>query len=296
MRPILAYLDGPEPLPLEAIRDAMAVEFNLTPEEREVMLSNQRTRAFNSKVSWAVAYMFQAKLLERPSRGRYRIAERGIAALNSGVPINNKFLQQFPEFQAFVTGGKNAGEGNEATEPVTVSQHESTPHELMDVGYNQIRAALATNLIERIMECSPAFFERLVVDLLVAMGYGGSFQDAAQVVGGTGDGGIDGIIKEDKLGLDVVYIQAKRWQGPVSRPTVQAFSGSLLSHNAHKGVMITASTFTAEARDFVRKIPTRVVLIDGKELAQLMIDHGIGVAIERTYHVKRVDSDYFETE
>ena len=162
--------------------------------------------------------------------------------------------------------------------------------------YQALRSALAQELLERIRHASPAFFERVVIDLLVAMGYGGSHSDAAQAVGGSGDEGVDGIIKEDRLGLDFVYVQAKRWDNPVGRPTVQAFAGSLEGQRARKGVFLTTSTFTREAEEYVTRIEKRIVLVDGEELAQLMIDHGVGVAEVATYQVKRVDADYFSEE
>jgi restriction system protein len=171
-----------------------------------------------------------------------------------------------------------------------------SPDERLEASYQQLREALAQDLLERIKQASPTFFERLVIDLLVAMGYGGSRRDAGEAVGRSGDGGIDGIIKEDRLGLDFVYVQAKRWEGSVSRPTVQAFAGSLEGQRARKGVLITTSTFTREARDYVTRIEKRIVLIDGDQLTQLMIDHGVGVADVTSYHVKRVDTDYFGDE
>jgi restriction system protein len=170
----------------------------------------------------------------------------------------------------------------------------ATPEDLVEKGYEQLRRTLASDLLEKVKSCSPRFFERLVVDLLVAMGYGGSRQDAGKAVGQARDGGIDGIIKEDKLGLDAVYIQAKRWEQPVGRPVVQGFSGSLDPHRARKGVFITTSRFTDDAREYVDKIEKKIVLIDGEELAQLMIDHGIGVTDMATYTLKRMDTDYFE--
>ncbi len=171
-----------------------------------------------------------------------------------------------------------------------------TPSELLESSYQGLRQALADELLERIEKASPRFFERLVVDLLVAMGYGGSRADAGQAVGRSGDDGIDGIIKEDRLGLDFVYVQAKRWDQAVSRPLVQAFAGSLEGQRARKGVFITTSRFTREAEEYVTRIEKRIVLVDGERLAQLMIDHGVGVADVASYHVKRVDLDYFDEE
>jgi restriction system protein len=171
-----------------------------------------------------------------------------------------------------------------------------TPREIMDAGYQEMRRDLSQEIIKRIKSSSPRFFEHLVVELLVAMGYGGSRKDAGEAVGQSGDGGVDGIIKEDRLGLDVIYLQAKRWEGTVGRPTVQAFAGSLEGHRARKGVLITTSQFSPDALDYVTRIEKKIVLIDGDELAKLMIDFGIGVAADAVYEIKRLDTDYFEEE
>lgn len=171
-----------------------------------------------------------------------------------------------------------------------------TPAEEIETAYQRVRESLATELLQTVKGCSPTFFERLVVDLLTRMGYGGSRKDAAERIGQTGDGGIDGVIKEDRLGLDIVYIQAKRWNSPVSRPEIQKFAGALAAEHARKGVFITTSDFTRDALEYVKRIDSKIVLIDGNQLAQLMIDHGVGVATVTTYELKRVDSDYFTEE
>jgi restriction system protein len=171
-----------------------------------------------------------------------------------------------------------------------------TPEERMATAYQTLRADLQADLIEQVKSASPPFFERLVVDLLLAMGYGGSRQDAGRAIGKSGDGGIDGIIKEDKLGLDVIYIQAKRWEGTVGRPEVQKFAGALQGHRASKGVFITTSSFTREAEEYANAINTKLILINGAVLTELMIDHNVGVATTGTYELKRVDADYFEGE
>ncbi len=264
------------------------------------LLPSKRLTRFESRVYWAATYLDQAKLIEKPSRGRLRITDRGMDALATNPErIDRGFLLQYPEFAEFSgREGNQPGKQRPAANPRQQSPDAITeimsPEEMIESGHLAIRQSIVEQLRERLAACSPSFFERLVVDLLIAMGYGGSRVDAGEVVGGTGDGGIDGIIKEDKLGLDVVYLQAKRWRDPVSRPTVQAFAGSLDMHRARKGVLITTSTFTSDARDFVTRIEKRIVLIDGILLAELMIDHGVGVTDVRSYTVKRVDSDYFD--
>ncbi len=171
-----------------------------------------------------------------------------------------------------------------------------TPEENLDESYKKIRESLANEILDKVKSCSPLFFERLVVELLVAMGYGGTLQDAGKAVGKSGDGGIDGIIKEDRLGLDVIYLQAKRWEGNVSRPEIQKFAGALLGNQARKGVFITTSDFTKEAKDYVKTISSNIILINGEELAELMIDYNVGVSVATTYEIKKIDSDYFSEE
>ena len=278
------------------IRDlfgVLAKEFSLTEDDLREMLPSGATTTLGSRVSWACTYMKKAGLLLAPKRGCVSITPRGLEALaKKPAAINAAFLKQYPEFRAFQTKGKNTEQEND-----TGSQELSlgkTPHEAIESGYQKLRAQLADDLLETVKSCSPAFFERLVVDLLVKMGYGGSLADAGRAVGKSGDGGIDGIIKEDKLGLDVIYIQAKRWDtNSIGRPQVQQFAGALQGQRAGKGIFITTSSFTDDAREFVKGIGSKIVLVDGDELANLMIDHGIGVATAATYEVKRIDSDYF---
>lgn len=294
MRPLLlATANGTEHA-IPDLKDALAIEFGLTSEERAEMLPSGRALKFDNRVDWSVFHLAKAGLLARTGRARVRSTARGQEALRlSPERIDIGFLARYPEYRAMRERSQPAGE-DAAVKVSSGSLPTETPEEAILTLYGLTRAALAEQLKERIAASSPAFFERLVVDLLVAMGYGGSRQGAARAVGGSGDGGIDGVINEDRLGLDVVYLQAKRWANPVSRPVVQAFAGSLEGHRARKGVMITTSTFTAEAVDYVSRIEKRIVLIDGDELADLMIDHGVGVANVQTYTIKRVDTDYFE--
>jgi restriction system protein len=231
-------------------------------------------------------------MIERTGRGRVSITPRGREVLGSGIQrIDLNYLNQYPEIRAFRSPAPSK-------DPVggTSDEEVLTPEESLESNYQILRDQLAQDLLERLKQVSPQFFETVVVDLLLAMGYGGSRNDVVQAVGRSGDDGVDGIIKEDELGLDSIYVQAKRWDGSVSRPTVQAFAGSLEGQRARKGVFITTSTFTKEAHEYVSRIEKRIVLIDGERLAALMIEHGVGVATVRTFAVKRIDNDYFDTE
>lgn len=270
--------------------DTLADQFSLSAEERRELLPSGKATRIYSRVQWACVYLVQAGLLARPKRGYFTITDRGREVLNQDPPeLTADYLMRFEEFRDF----KNRRSPDTPSEAIAPSR-EQTPDEVLESAYEQMRADLAKELLVQVQSCSPRFFERLVVDLLVAMGYGGSRVDAGQAIGQSGDGGVDGIIKEDKLGLDVVYIQAKRWEAPVGRPAVQAFAGSLEGLRARKGVLITTSGFTRDARDYVERIEKKIVLIDGERLAKLMMDHGQGVNETARYVIQRIDSDYFE--
>ncbi len=274
--------------------DILAKEFNLSQEEKEELLASGRKPIFYDRVGWARTYLGQAKLLESPKRGFFKITKRGIELLNQNPKIvNDKTLHQFSEFQDFL-GRKS--KKPEKTVVESNNQNLNTPEESLETAYQTIRNALATEILDKVKSCSPIFFERLVVELLVAMGYGGTLQDAGKAVGKSGDGGIDGIIKEDRLGLDVIYLQAKRWEGNVSRPEIQKFAGALLGNQARKGVFITTSDFTKEAKDYVKTISSNIILLNGEELAELMIDYNVGVSVATNYQIKKMDSDYFSEE
>ncbi len=286
--------------------ERLAQEFQLTDEERQELIPSGRQARFNSKVYWAKTYLTQAALLESRGRGRFAITSRGLEVLRGNPDrIDIRFLEQYPEFRDFrnrtsrvsgESGGESGAGESAAPPPVTESQIVQTPEEAIESGYQALRDSLAQDLLETIKGCSPRFFEKLVLDLLLAMGYGGSRADAAQHLGRTGDGGIDGIVKEDRLGLDVIYVQAKRWEPTVGRPQVQAFVGSLEEQHAQKGVFITTSRFSQDARDFVGRIGKKIILIDGHMLAQLMIDYDVGVSETGRYVLKKVDTDYFNEE
>jgi restriction system protein len=290
MLPLLRFLgDGREHLISEAV-ETMSREFALTSDERQQLLPSGTSTVIGSRVGWARTYMKKAGLLDSTKRSVIKITTRGLAVLKKKpARIDVKFLDRFPEFVAFRTlRHDNQSPGT----PAAIA----TPEEALEDAYQTLRASLESELLLRVKGATPAFFERLVVDLLVRMGYGGSFRDAGQAVGKSGDGGIDGIIKEDRLGLDVIYLQAKRWDSPVGRPEVQKFAGALQGHRARKGVFITTSSFSKDARVFTERIDSKIVLIDGEHLAHLMVDNGVGVSLVGAYELKRVDSDYFSEE
>lgn len=296
MLPLLRFAGDGAMRTLAEAREALASSMQITIEDRKELLPSGGQTRFDNRVTWARTYLTKAGLLERTGRGSFQITDRGRHVLANPPPqIDKPFLRQFGEFVKFADEWKDREAGPSDDRDVD-DVDGRTPEEVLESSYKTLRETLAAELLDRMLASSPAFFERLVVDLLVAMGYGGSRADAGQAVGQSGDEGIDGIIKEDKLGLDVVYIQAKRWKNPVSRPEVQAFAGSLEGQRARKGVMITTSQFTSDAKAFVGKIEKKIVLIDGAMLAQLLIDHGIGVTTVSTYAIRRVDADYFDEE
>ena len=295
MLPLLRFAgDNAEHTPRETV-EALASQFKLTPAERIELLASGQQALFNNRVGWANSYLKKAGLLEASRRGVFRITERGRQILGDNPErIDAKFLEQFPEFIEFRDASRSPRE--EAESEAATPAASQTPEEALEIAHQSIRLDLAQEILSRILSSSPAFFERLVVELLVKMGYGGSRRDAGERIGQSGDGGIDGIIKEDRLGLDTIYIQAKRWQGSVGRPEIQKFVGALQGQRARKGVFITSSSFTAEAIDYTSRIDTKVVLIDGQLLANLMMDFDVGVSVSASYIVKRIDSDYFEEE
>lgn len=293
MLPFLQVVSDGHEYVISDVVEKLATLFSLTDDDRRELLPSGRQFRFDNRVHWARAYLVKAGLLVSTGRAKICVTELGSEVLKSNPEyINIKYLQQFPEFQEF------RAQANKPEEIVQEVEQEvtHTPDEILADSYQTLRKELAQQLLERIMNCSPRFFERLVVDLLVQMGYGGSRKDAGRAIGQSGDGGVDGIINEDRLGLDVVYIQAKRWEGTVGRPVVQAFAGSLEGFRAKKGVMITTSGYSKDAMEYVGRIEKKIILIDGEQLAQYMIDYGVGVAEMVTYTVKRVDLDYFDEE
>jgi restriction system protein len=276
--------------------EALAVSLCLTEDDLKQMLPSGIQPTFVNRVGWAATYMKKAGLLEATRRGYYRIAQRGHDLLKKKPQkINVKVLMQYPEFQQFQSlKGTRTGDKAKDSEG-TLDFAGTTPSEALEKAYENLRDELAEDLLTRLKQATPAFFERIVVELLVKMGYGGSRADAGKAIGRSGDGGIDGIIKEDRLGLDVVYIQAKRWDtNAVGRPDVMQFAGALQAQKATKGIFITTSRFTEDARSYVAQIGSKIVLIDGEQLAQLMIDTDVGVSTVSLYPVKKIDSDYFD--
>jgi restriction system protein len=295
MLPVLQLAGDQHEHSLQETIESLAKKFNLSDDERKELLPSGRQAIFDNRVGWARTYLKKAGLLHSPRRSYFQITARGLSVLKQAPSlINVKFLRQFPEFIEFQS--KNNKPDDNAIAEASEESLQS-PGEEFELAYQRIRLALATELLQTIKTCSPMFFERLVVDLLVKMGYGGTRKDAGQAIGKSGDGGIDGIIKEDRLGLDIVYIQAKRWDETlIGRPEIQKFAGALQGQRAKKGIFITTSKFTQSAHDYASIIDSKIVLIDGETLAQLMIDYNVGVNVVATYELKRMDSDYFAEE
>lgn len=284
------------------VENRIADEFNLTQEEREELLPSGRQRILHNRIHWAKFYMSKAGLIASPARGRFVATEAGRALLaERPARIDVDLLLKSPGFREFYKGGAEAAEKTGTSDPTDGTLTDalpSTPEEQIEAAFRSVQLALRAELLERIVQNSPTFFEQLIVDLLVAMGYGGSHKNAAAQLGRSGDGGVDGVVNEDPLGLDRVYVQAKRYAetNTVGRPDVQAFVGSLVGLGATKGVFVTTSTFSSQARDFVKHLTQRVILIDGQRLADLMIEHGVGVRVSRALEFKRLDEDFFAEE
>lgn len=295
MLPVLKSLsDGKEHSNGE-ISEAVVKCFDLSEEEKSRLLPSKKQPVIINRLRWATSYLKQAGLIEAVKRGIYKITDEGITVIESNPEkINVNFLMKYPSFAIFRQGKSNSDQAEEAkavTEDTCSS--EKTPEEYIEFGINSVNQSLKQELISTIKKCSPYFFERLVVDLLLAMGYGGSRQEAGRLTNKGSDEGIDGIINEDKLGLDVIYIQAKKWEGSVSRPEIQKFAGALQGKRASKGIYITTSCFTKEAHEYARSITSRIILIDGDKLAELMVEYDVGVNAVQVFKLKKIDSDYF---
>ena len=275
------------------VQKTIVSDMNLTEEDLAEQLPSQRQPTYVNRIMWARTYLNKAGLITTPARGQYQITEEGQKALSSGVPIDLKYLDQYESFRQFHTVNAQGGK-----QPVSIVQQEEekTPTEIMNAAFDKVNASLASELMNMVMGLEPTEFETLVVKLLLKMGYGYGIEEAGKVTRATGDGGIDGIIKEDQLGFNNIYIQAKKWSADhkVSRPEVQKFAGALQGEKATKGLFITTSEFTKDAQDFAANLlGSNIVLIDGNQLTKLMIKYNLGVAVEQTYEVKRVDSDFF---
>ncbi|HTR25010.1 MAG TPA: restriction endonuclease [Terriglobales bacterium] len=294
MRPLLVLAsDGREHL-LSDARETLAETFKLTEEEKKALLPSGRQAKFGNRVAWAKVYLTRARALDTPKRGSFRITERGRELLRD-VPERitiKELMDRFPEIVEF----RSPRQQKETAAGLEADDEGQTPEELLEDAYQRFRTDIASELLAHVTAASSHFFERLVVELLLSMGYGGSRKEAGEAIGRAGDEGIDGIINEDRLGLDVIYIQAKKWEGSVGRPEIQKFVGALHGKRAKKGVFITTSTFSSEAIDYVARIEPKVVLIDGQMLANLMIDFNVGVTPVTSYETKRIDSDYFSEE
>ncbi len=292
MLPLMKLASDEKEHSLREAIDKIATEYDLSTEERRRLLPSGKQEIFNNRVGWARTYLKKAGLLNITRWGYFRITERGVGVLvENPKGIDNKLLFRFEEFREFKSIKRE--------KPVIVKGlggEEGTPVEELESSYQNIRNSLASEIIQQIKATSPGMFERIVVELIVKMGYGGNLKDAGDAVGGIGDEGIDGIIKEDKLGLDTIYIQAKRWQNTVGRPEIQKFAGALQGKRAKRGIFITTSDYTREAREYADSIENRIILIEGNQLAQLMIDNNVGCHTTSTYEVKRLDSGYFMEE
>ena len=293
MLPLLTIISDGKEYKMRTVEEILATQFDLTKEELTELLPSGAAYIFQNRVAWAKTYMKKAGLIDSFKRSHITISERGKKILQENPnEINVKLLKQFPEFLEFQIPKKK--EAIDMEHEVNEDIKHQNPDELIELGYIKIRQSLEQELLSKLKSVHPSFFERIVVELLVKMGYGGTIQDAGKAIGKSGDEGIDGIIKEDKLGLDVIYIQAKRWEGVVGRPEIQKFVGALAGQRAKKGVFITTSYFTKEATEYALQMDTKIVLIDGEKLAHYMIDYNLGVSVQNIYEIKKIDSDYFE--
>jgi restriction system protein len=293
MRPIISFhQDGADHRRRDLV-EHLANEFNLSQEERAELLPSGSQRRFENRIAWALTHLTHAGLLTRPARGVTRITERGQRVFGEQLQrIDLGVLNRFEEYRKF----RSPSDDENSTDRVSpVRDSDTSPEEAMEVASAELRDTLAGDLLEKLVTASPDFFEQVVVDLLIAMGYGGSKREAGERLGQSGDMGIDGVIREDALGLDAIYLQAKRWDpsSTVGRPDIQAFVGALHGARASKGVFLTTAKFSREAAEYAASVSPRVVLIDGHELTRLMIDHGVGVLNRTAYVVKRLDEEYF---
>lgn len=300
--PALQLLADGKLIKASDFQELLANHFKLTAAERAEVLPSGTQRRWNHRVNWALYDLFRAGLVDKPKRGMYVITDKGRqVAQKKPKIIDRDFLMQFPEFVQWIQGSRNSdsvakpGSGSEPVSTLSGSSS-STPEEAIEAAHQLIQNALRKDLLDLVKRMDPVRFEQLVLDLLLAMGYGGSREEAAQVTKASHDEGIDGVINEDRLGLDVIYLQAKRWQQTVGRKEIQSFVGALAGQQANKGVFITTSDFADTAVQYARKVSQKVILIDGERLAELMIQHNIGVSLSRAYEVKHVDSDYFDVE
>jgi restriction system protein len=293
MLPLLKLAQEQGPLEMRKAVRLLSDLYGLTESERRMLLPSGTSAIIANRVGWARTYLKKAGLLDSPVRGQIVVTKRGEEILSKNVDfIDVKFLKQFDEFRTFQTAHKSIGDSNPSLLHQNNAEHE-TPEELLEQAHLDLKEQVLSEILERVRSCSPEFFEALVVEVVVKMGYGGSRKDAGKAIGRSGDEGVDGIINEDRLGLDLIYLQAKRWGANVGRPEIQKFAGALQGKRAKKGIFITTSDFTNEAIEFVRNIDSKIVLVNGKSLVDLMWECNVGVSLSGVYEVKRVDIDYF---
>ena len=298
MLPVLKALAGGAETPISAVRKNVAAAEGLTPDDVRELLPSGRQAVFMNRIAWAVAYMERADLLERVRRGVYRLTVEGERLLAQAPRrIDNKVLNNYPAYVEW-SAKKNVRSPNKHTAPAPPDDSADTPEEALDRAARQARRALEADVLDRVRKAAPEFLERVVVDLLIAMGYGGGDATMGRVTGRSGDGGIDGTIREDALGLDEVYLQAKKYAAgnTVGEGDLRNFAGAIDAANTTKGVFVTTASFTQAAKNYVARSPKRIVLIDGEELARLMVAHDVGVRIKIQYEIKRIDEDYFDPE
>lgn len=296
MLPVLKYIGSKELAVSKDVIEEMIKEFRLTDAELNELLPSRTQRVIDNRVYWAQIYLQKAGLVERPARGRYRITEQGQKMLASNpTRIDIKTLNQYPEFVRFKSLSKKSSEEKSSSSDIDQKIEDADPREVLEASYDKMRASVCDELLNTVRKIDPTDFERLVVDLLQKMGYGIDLQSVVHR-GRSGDGGIDGEISQDRLGLEMIYIQAKRYQegAGIGRPAIQQFVGSLNERKAKKGLFITTSHFSADAYEYVNRIDVRIILVDGEKLAELMFDYDLGVATEQRYLVKKLDQDYFE--
>jgi restriction system protein len=293
MLPMLKFLGDQKEHSLQETHDFLADFFDLSEDDRKELLPSGQQPLFRNRIGWARTYMGKAGLLEAPKRALFKITQRGADLLATNpLTLSAEFLNRYPEFVDFKLVRKPTRSDITSTSNHTTES--ATPEESLEYAFEKLKSELAKELLDTVKSCSPAFFEKLVVDLLLRMGYGGSRHDAGQALGKSGDGGIDGIIKEDKLGLDTIYIQAKKWENTVPVKEIRDFTGALASKKARKGIFITTSSFPQSVYDFVTQVEYKIVLIDGEQLAYYMIENNVGLSIINEYQVKKIDIDYFE--
>ena len=297
MLPLLKfYSKGSEYSTKEAV-ESLAQFYKLTEEELAELLPSRTQNTFNNRVHWAIAHLKMAWLLENTKRGHYKITSNGLALLQSNPAIVNlRLLKTIPEYIEHTKSYKKENTYSNDEPDLDSADENLTPEESLEYSFQKINKSLAEDLLSKIKKMSASFFEKLVIELLVKMGYGGSIKDAGKAIGKSGDEGIDGIIKEDKLGLDIIYVQAKRWEGVVGRPELQKFVGALAGQGAKKGIFITTSYFSKDALDYTPKNETKIVLVDGEQLAKYMIDYDLAVSTVSNYQIKKIDLDYFGEE